>query len=169
MNLVSKLEYEMQPLNKKATKLSKLLRSYMAELLNGGLPENFTVDFEIAPNAENVILNCDAGLLSRAINNLVQNSINHNPQGCHIMLTLECDVKTAILTVSDNGIGLPSEKLKDLNEKTHYMDSTDDRLNLRHGLGLVLVRQITEVHSGTIMLESQTGHGFKTVLKIPMQ
>ena len=117
LNLVSKLEYEMQPLNKKATKLSKLLRSYMAELLNGGLPENFTVDFEIAPNAENVILNCDAGLLSRAINNLVQNSINHNPQGCHIMLTLECDVKTAILTVSDNGIGLPSEKLKDLNEK----------------------------------------------------
>ena len=169
LNLVSKLEYEMQPLNKKATKLSKLLRSYMAELLNGGLPENFTVDFEIAPNAENVILNCDAGLLSRAINNLVQNSINHNPQGCHIMLTLECDVKTAILTVSDNGIGLPSEKLKDLNEKTHYMDSTDDRLNLRHGLGLVLVRQVTEVHSGTIMLESQTGHGFKTVLKIPMQ
>lgn len=73
------------------------------------------------------------------------------------------------MTVSNDGIGLPLEKLKDLNEKTHYMDSSDDRLNLRHGLGLILVRRITEVHSGTIMSESQAGQGFKTVIKIPMQ
>lgn len=169
LNLVSKLEYEMQPLNKKPTKLSKLIRSHIADLLNGGLPENYTVDFEITPNAENLILDCDAGLISRAIGNLVQNSIRHNPRGCHILLTLDCDRETTALTVSDDGIGLSPQRLKDLNEKTHYMDSTDNRLNLRHGLGLVLVRQITEVHGGTLVIESLAEQGFKAILKIPRQ
>lgn len=168
LNLVSRLEYEMQPLHTETMKLSKLLRSYLAELLNGGFPENDTVDIEIAPAAENVMFKCDARMVSRAVNNLVQNSINHNPQGCHIRLSLDCDPKTVFLVVSDDGIGLSPEKLKELNGKTHYMDSTDDRLNLRHGLGLVLVRQITEAHGGTICIESQTGHGFQTILSFPL-
>ncbi|MDO4555276.1 MAG: HAMP domain-containing sensor histidine kinase [Lachnospiraceae bacterium] len=169
LNLVSRLEYDMQPMDKKSVRLSKLLRSYMADLLNSGLPESYTIDFEITPNAENLVLDCDTRLLSRAINNLVQNSIHHNSEGCHIQITLDCDMNTAFFCISDDGIGLSSDQLNDLNEKTHYMDmdSTDDRLNLRHGLGLVLVRQIAEVHGGTVMIDSQTGKGFKTILGFP--
>ena len=62
---------------------------------------------------------------------------------------------TAIfLTVADNGVGLSAEKLRELEEKPHYMESTDERLDLRHGLGLLLVRQIVEAHGGTMEIES---------------
>ena len=164
LNLVSQLEYEMQPLHKEPVRLSKLLRSYAADLLNAGIPERYSLETEIAKDTETAIIECDARLISRAINNLVQNSIHHNPQGCAISLCLACSDTAAFLTVADNGLGLSAEKLRELEEKPHYMESTDERLDLRHGLGLLLVRQIVEAHGGTMEIESTQKNGYKTVL-----
>lgn len=62
----------MQPLHKAQARLSKLLRTYVADQLNAGMPENIAMELEIAPDAENVVLSCDARLLQRAISNLEQ-------------------------------------------------------------------------------------------------
>ena len=164
LNLVSQLEYEMQPLHKEPVRLSKLLRSYAADLLNAGIPERYSLETEIAKDTETAIIECDARLISRAINNLVQNSINHNPQGCTISLGLIRSDTAIFLTVADNGVGLSAEKLRELEEKPHYMESTDERLDLRHGLGLLLVRQIVEAHGGTMEIESAPQSGYKTIL-----
>lgn len=161
LNLVSQLEYEMQPLHKEQIRLSKLIRSYVAELLNSGISDAYTIEIDIAPEAENAMLECDARLISRAINNLVQNSIKHNPQGCKILLSLKYTEETLTLTVADNGVGLTPEKLQELEEKPHYMESTDERLDLRHGLGLLLVRQIVEAHHGTLYIESEPNKGYE--------
>ena len=88
--MVSQLEYEMQPLHLEVIRLSKLIRSYAAELLNSGISDTYTIEIEIAENAENAVLEGDARLILRAISNLVQNSIKHNPDGCKIYLVLEC-------------------------------------------------------------------------------
>lgn len=168
LNLVSQLEYDMQPVHKEPVRLSKLLRSYTAELLSTEIPDRYPVEVGIAPSAETAILDCDARLISRAVHNLVQNSIRHNPEGCGITLGLDCMGSSILLTVADDGVGLSEEKLKELREKPHYMESTDERLDLRHGLGLILVRQITEVHSGTLEIESKERKGCKMVLDFPM-
>jgi len=47
------------------------------------------------------------------------------------------------------------------------MESTDDRLDLRHGLGLLLVRQIVDAHNGTMEIESKLGEGYKTDIYFP--
>lgn len=164
LNLVSKLEYEMQPLQKEKIRLAKLLRSYVAETLNAGIADGYSIELEISNAAESTTLDCDARLIERAINNLVQNSMIHNPDGCHIRITLDFANSTIMLTVSDDGIGLSAEKQKGLQEKQHYMNSTDERLNLRHGLGLVLVRQIVEAHHGRMEIESQPQQGYKTII-----
>lgn len=164
LNLVSQLEYEMQPLHKEPVRLSKLLRSCAADLLNAGISEKYTLETEISKDAEATVMECDARLISRAVNNLVQNSIRHNPQGCTITLRLTCSDTAIFLTVADNGAGLSAEKLRELEEKPHYMESTDERLDLRHGLGLLLVRQIMEAHGGTMEMESAPQSGFQTVL-----
>lgn len=164
LNLVSKLEYEMQPLCKENVRLSRLLRGYVAETLNTGIPETHSIDLEIAPAAENAVLCCDARLISRAVGNLVQNSLRHNSQGCSIHICLDRAADGLLLTVADDGTGVSAQTLKELKEKAHYLESTDDRLDLRHGLGLVLVRQIAQAHDGTLRLESEPGRGFKAVL-----
>ena len=164
LNLVSQLEYEMQPLHKEPVRLSKLLRSYAADLLNAGIPEKYSLETEISEDAETAVIECDARLISRAVNNLVQNSIHHNPQGCTIRLRLVCSDTAISLSVADNGVGLSAEKLRELEEKPHYMESTDERLDLRHGLGLLLVRQIVEAHGGTMRMECTPQSGCKTIL-----
>ncbi len=164
LNLVSQLEYEMQPLHKEPVRLSKLLRSYAADLLNAGISEKHSVEVEISSEAETAVIDCDARLISRAIGNLAQNSINHNPQGCDISLSLVCSPEDVSITVADNGVGMSAEKLRELEEKPHYMESTDERLDLRHGLGLLLVRQIVEAHGGVMKIESVPQSGYKTIL-----
>ena len=167
LNLVSQLEYEMQPLHKEPVRLSKLLRSYAADLLNAGIGEKHSIEVEISPDAENAVIECDARLISRAVANLVQNSINHNPQGCSVSLRLDCSDTAISLTIADNGVGLSAEKLRELEEKPHYMESTDERLDLRHGLGLLLVRQIVEAHNGNLQIANILHHGCKITLTFP--
>lgn len=168
LNLVSQLEYEMQPLHLEVIRLSKLIRSYAAELLNSGISDTYTIEIEIAENAENAVLEGDARLILRAISNLVQNSIKHNPNGCKIYLALECTKKYAknclILSVTDDGIGISPEKRCELEKKPHYMESTDERLDLRHGLGLLIVQQIVSAHKGTMQIVDAVPHGCKTSL-----
>jgi K+-sensing histidine kinase KdpD len=167
LNLVSQLEYEMQPLHKEVVRLSKLLRSYVADLLNTGISDSYNIGIEIAPDAENVVLECDARLISRAVNNLVQNSMKHNPQGCEICLSLTASQSHLILAVTDNGTGLSAEKLQELEEKPHYMESTDERLDLRHGLGLLIVQQVAAAHNGSFKLTNVFPKGCEAAIIFP--
>jgi len=167
LNLVSKLEYDIQPLHKRPVRLAKLLRSYGAEILNAGIPENCSLEISVDVSAETKQLDCDSRLISRAVNNLVQNSMGHNPQGCHVLISLACTEDMITISVKDDGVGLSADKLKELEEKPHYMDSTDERLDLRHGLGLLLVRRITQAHNGIMTMNSEPNAGCETILSFP--
>ena len=167
LNLVSQLEYEMQPLHKEVVRLCKGLRSYVADLLNTGIADSYNIGIEIAPDAENAMLECDARLIFRAVNNLVHNSMKHNPQGCEIVLSLSVSKDQLILAVTDNGMGLSAEKLQELEEKPHYMESTDERLDLRHGLGLLIVQQVATAHNGRFKLVNITPQGCEADLIFP--
>lgn len=167
LNLVSQLEYEMQPLHKEEIRLSKLLRSYVADLLNTGVADSYHIRIEITPDSENTVLKCDTRLILRAVNNLVQNSMKYNPQGCEICLSLAISNNKLILAVTDNGIGISAEKQQEMEEKPHYMKSTDERLDLRHGLGLLIVQQIVEAHQGDFAIVSVLPHGCRATLTFP--
>ena len=157
----------MQPLHVEPVRLSTHISSYTAVLLNSGISNAYTIEIEIADEAENMVLECDARLISRTISNLVQNSIKHNPGGCNIRLALENADDCLMLSVADNGVGLSPEKRQELEKKPHYMESIDERLDLRHGLGLLIVQQIVAAHKGTMQIENVVPHGCKTILTFP--
>ena len=167
LNLTAKLEYDMQPLRVEKIHLVELARQVVCEFLDSNLDNSFSIDFITDSDSELLYINGDETLLKRAITNLIQNSIGHNPSGCEITVSVSCNNQNATVIIADNGIGIPAQKLKELNTKTHYMESTDEKLNLRHGLGVLLVRQIVDAHHGVIKIESKPQEGFKTTLTFP--
>lgn len=164
LNLASKLEYDMQPLRVSDIYLAELTRQVVGEFLDSNLDDRYSFEVESSPQCETEFIRGDEALLKRALANLIQNSITHNPEGCTVSISVSCDETGITIMVSDNGVGVSDEKLKELMEKPHYLESTDDRLDLRHGLGLILVRQIVEAHQGTMEIESEVQKGYKTTL-----
>ncbi len=162
LNLFSMLEYNMQPLELSDIRISKLLRTFVANKINEGLDYPYSISLDIDAEAEQVELHCNERLIERALTNLVNNSIRHNPSGCNIHISLQlCDKKLQII-ISDDGIGI-CENNTDALKRPHYFEALDERLDLRHGLGLIIVRQIIEAHNGTIEVPGVTT-GYKTIL-----
>ena len=164
LNLASRLEYSMQPLRLEKIYLVELARQVVCEFLDSGLEEQYRITFSSDQESEMASIMGDEALLKRALYNLIQNSMIHNSRGCDISVSAAWNGNHTVITVSDNGIGVSAEKLEELKANTHRIESTDERLNLRHGLGVLLVWQIVEAHHGTIEIFSEPQGGYKTVL-----
>ncbi|OFI05949.1 alkaline phosphatase synthesis sensor protein PhoR [Clostridium acetireducens DSM 10703] len=164
LNLTSQLEYDIQPLHIKELIPAKLLRKIITEQLNNGLSEKYSLELNITENVQNIKINGDENLLKRAIDNLIHNSINHNPQGCSIIVKMGRNKETWYIQVGDNGKGISQTELAKLENIPHYMNSTNDSMDLRHGLGLLIVKQIIEAHNGYMIIDSKPNQGFKVIL-----
>lgn len=166
LNLVSMLEYEMQPLNKKPIRLSALARQIVSEFLNNGLDERFLLEIENLD--ENAQVYGDERLLVRAISNLIQNSMNHNPEGCEIRLqtSFHKESGTCRFIVTDNGKGISPNELPDLLELPYSSKRKRPRKN-GHGLGLPMVARIAKAHQGQLLLSSEIDNGFQAEIILP--
>ena len=167
LNLVSQLDYNRKPLKKENIYLCKLIREVLTDFLNTDSDHHYDFDIELSSEAEQLTICGDSRLLTRALQNIISNSIGHNPSGCTITISLSVYAQTLLLVIRDNGKGITPDKLKSLNTIPHYLDSTDDRLDLRHGLGLMLVKEIILLHNGSTEINSQSGQGFETVIHLP--
>ena len=157
----------MQPLRMEKIYLVELARQVVCEFLDGGLDARYQIVFDSSQESETASIMGDEVLLKRALYNLIQNSVIHNPKGCVISVSVAWNGNNTVITVSDNGIGVSAEKLDKLRATTNHLESTDERLKLRHGLGVLLVRQIVEAHHGTMEILSEPQNGYQTVLVFP--
>ena len=106
-------------------------------------------------------------MIKRAVSNLIQNSINHNADGCTIYVTIkECNKKCNII-VSDNGIGATDKQINKLNNSPHYMVCDENTSEQCHGLGLLIVKQIAAAHQGTIEIRHSEYGGFEVKICLP--
>jgi signal transduction histidine kinase len=161
LNLASKLEYDMQPIRQNSLVPAVLLREVVADFLNSGLDDRYTVDVEIAENAQNALIIGDEELLRRAVSNLITNSIRHNSNGCAINITLEKGLGNCILRIFDNGTGFPQTVLEDLNQ-------AQDTAGLQnHGLGLTIVRQIVKAHEGSTKFHNLPEGSCEVIISLP--
>ena len=105
LNLTMRLDYAMQPLRRGSLHPAALVRQVAADVLNGGLEERYALAVEVPPEAEALTLEGDASLLRRALLNLVNNCVRHNPEGCSITLTAAAEGEVCTLRVEDDGGG----------------------------------------------------------------
>lgn len=169
LNLTTKLEYALQPVHFKDVDWTEIGRQAVSEVLNSGLANQYEIIFTEMQPGRSIHLLGDDGLLQRMLDNLLRNSVAHNPQGCKIVLSVGEKNGYCLCTVSDDGVGIAPKFLNALNQGDHIASTQDSREKSDHGLGLKLVVQIVKAHRGTISFSGSTPHGLEVRISLPIQ
>ncbi|MGH9377691.1 MAG: sensor histidine kinase [Terriglobia bacterium] len=106
--------------------------------------------------------------LEQAIINLLNNAVKFNRPGGHARIEATCSAEASVyITVSDNGIGIPSEDLSRIFERFYRVDKARSSEVGGTGLGLSIVKHVVERMGGGVKVESQLGKGASFTLMIP--
>jgi signal transduction histidine kinase len=115
------------------------------------------------------LVQADVQKISWAVAHLVDNGIKFTPQGGRVGINVRIeDSRLISLTVADTGIGIPQERLPEIFEPFHQLDSSTTRRYGGTGLGLSLVQQIIEAHGSRITVKSTLGKGTVFQFALPV-
>ena len=167
LNIASKLEYNMQPINPTKQNLIPILRQVVVDFMNTDIEDKYNFEWQLSDNLILCPVEVDKDLLKRAISNIIQNCINHNEQGCTIYINAMVDENNCTLIIEDDGVGITDEQLISLNNAPHYMVCDNNTLEQRHGLGLLIVKQIVDTHGGTTIIKHSKYNGFEVKITLP--
>lgn len=131
------------------------------------LNRNPEVTINIRTNAENQVIYCDREILTVILDNLMSNALKYTPKGS-ITLSLsaaeENGNRYTLFSVEDTGHGIDAESLNHIFER-YYQGSGKYQVS-GSGIGLALVKSLTDLHEGFIEVESEPDKGSKFTLKI---
>ena len=124
---------------------------------------------------EEIILACDPDKIERIMLNLLSNAVKAMTSNKHLERELEIEVYIAVknenvyVSVKDNGIGIPQEKLQDIFTRFVQVEDNITRKTEGSGIGLALVKSLVEMHGGQIDVESEEGIGTNFCLSLPIK
>lgn len=110
----------------------------------------------------------DPRRIRQVLNNLLENAIKYSPAGGQITVTCELDANDVVVSVADQGQGIPGEHLDRIFDRFFQVDGTSTRAMGGSGLGLAIAKGIIEAHHGTIWAESQAGQGSVFRFSLPI-
>jgi two-component system OmpR family sensor kinase len=121
---------------------------------------------ELNVHTEDVWVNSNSDQIKQIFINLVNNASQHTDKDHgKISIVLKNavinEIRYGVIIVSDNGIGIPEEKLSKIFDRFYRVESHRSRKNGGFGLGLSIVKSIVDENDGKIQVESQVGHGSK--------
>ena len=157
LNLFSKLSFGYGNLEKEKIQVSRFLRKTITEMRNQTEDERVQFTLDIEEDLQGLVLGFNENLMERALMNLLNNAVQHNPEGCEITVKLYQDEKSHIfLTVEDNGCGLEKAALERLNRKNYEWEPSTGQ----HGLGLKIVKQVISRHRWKVQFAEGSQGGF---------
>jgi signal transduction histidine kinase len=106
--------------------------------------------------------------IARVLSNLVSNAIKFSEQNALIKVKLEKKGNAAIISVADNGIGIPKEALPFVFDSFTSAKRHGTAGETSYGLGLSICKQIIATHSGRIWVESAEGTGSTFFIELPL-
>lgn len=119
-------------------------------------------------NEEEVVL-FDPDIIERTMLNLLSNAVKFNKKGGTIYVNLCTKEDEIIISVKDEGIGIPKEKANCIFERFEQVQSKNRREKQGSGIGLYLVKSLVTLHGGTIKVNSKTNQGSEFIVVIPKQ
>ena len=127
----------------------------------------FEIESELL--GELVMPKIDKDAISQALLNLLSNAVKYSEDRKYIRVRVHKDSTSALISVTDHGVGISKEQLKRIFDKFYRVPATKAKKTRGSGLGLTLAKHIIEAHGGRIEAESEVGKGSKFTIRLPLQ
>ena len=148
------------------TNVSEVLREACHQ--GSALAEAKQVGFQESISGDSMWIQGDAGSLRRLFLILIDNAVKYTPANGHVEVSLQRNDGYAVAQVRDTGIGIAEADLPNVFERFYRADKARTRESGGVGLGLSIGRWITEVHTGTIEVQSSPGRGSMFQIRLPI-
>lgn len=160
----SKVDHPQFTLQRRDLDLCEYLREYLAGQYDAIELAGFTLEVSIPE--EPCPCSLDPFQFGRALDNLIGNALRYNRLGTLLTVTLAVEPGWALLTVADNGEGIPPQRAAAIFEP--FVVGSDARSGGGSGLGLSITRRLVELHGGTIALDNHPGEGAAFLIRMPL-
>lgn len=134
--------------------LTRMLEQLAFEFKPMLADKNITCDLDAEAD---IMLSCDADKLQRVFDNILRNAVNYSYENTNIKILLKSDTDRVLISFSNEGNTIPSEKLERIFEQFYRLDTARSSGNGGAGLGLAIAKHIVELHKGTITAKSADG------------
>ncbi len=138
----------------------------VSRLMPKAVEKSITLDYICPSNS--ILVEADEEKLCWVVAQLLDNAVKFTRKSGHVTLEIALETGLARLSVRDNGIGIPPERIGEIFEPFHQLDDSSTRKYGGTGLGLTLARKIIEAHGSLIHVSSEVGEGsnFEFLLKL---
>jgi signal transduction histidine kinase len=126
----------------------------------------FKVDVVVAPDLPDVPM--DRAAVKQALGNLVDNAIKYSGDRRRLAVAARAEGDRVAIEVADEGIGIPAVEAERIFEKFYRIGRSETQGSRGSGVGLALVKHITEAHGGRVTVESRPGAGSRFTLYLPV-
>lgn len=163
LKLTYQLKNNMIPIDQNNGNITRFLKEVIIDILNN--PKYAERKISFTGHDAPVTYLFDHTLMQRAFNNLLYNSLVHNPPETEIavLLSLEADI---CIQIRDNGKGMTRDELDMLFER-YYRGTNTEENNGGTGLGMAIAKQIIEFHGGSIHVDSEPNNGTIIMIRFP--
>ncbi|MCB0094285.1 MAG: HAMP domain-containing protein [Caldilineaceae bacterium] len=133
------------------------------------IAEEHSIQLERLLPAQKVLVSVDRARMTQVLQNLLSNALRHTPRTGQITVGVSQENGMARVSVCDSGDGIEAAQLPYLFDRFYRTDRSRDRDSGGAGLGLAIVRALTELHNGSVSVSSQgTGHGTTFSVELPL-
>jgi K+-sensing histidine kinase KdpD len=161
---LSQMEDGRYGLDRHPVDLGQLASNVLATLQIQVVDHRLEHDFPPEP----LVVGADPKQIEQVLRNLLSNAIRYSPQGGMITVQGEREADRAVLSIRDEGIGIPAEEQERIFERFYRVDTGLAGEVSGVGLGLAVCQGIVEAHGGQIWVESEPGQGSRFYFTLPL-